>query len=131
MIIHFTRANVFHMGDTYFNGFYPFIDASTGGTIDGMIAAVDRVLAEANADSKIIPGHGPVSGRKELVAYRDMLAGIRNKVKPMVKAGRSLAQVQAARPSAPWDPVWEDGYFKPDQFVAIVYQSLGGKVRTR
>ena len=127
VIIHFTRANVFHMGDTYFNGFYPFIDVGTGGTIDGMIAAADRVLAEADAGTKIIPGHGPVSGRTELAAYRDMLAGIRDKVKPMVKARRSLAQVQAARPSAKWDQVWGNAFFKPEQFVAVVFQSLGGK----
>jgi cyclase len=127
VIIHFTRANVFHMGDTYFNGFYPFIDVGTGGTLDGMIAAADRVLAEADAGTKIIPGHGPVSGRTELAAYRDMLAGVRNKVKPMVKAGRSLAQVQAARPSAKWDPTWGNAFLTPERFVAVVFQSLGGK----
>jgi cyclase len=127
VIIHFTRANIFHMGDTYFNGFYPFVDIGTGGTIDGMIAAADRVLAEANADTKIIPGHGPVSGRTELAAYREMLAGIRAKVKPMVKAGRSIEQVQAARPSAKWDPVWGNAFFTPEKFVAAVFQSLGGK----
>ena len=99
----------------------------TGGTIDGMIAAADRVLAEANAGTKIIPGHGPVSGRSELAAYREMLAGVRDKVKPMVKAGRSLAQVQAARPSARWDPTWGNSFFTPEQFVAVVFQSLGGK----
>ena len=127
VIIHFTHANVFHMGDTYFNGFYPFIDVGTGGTINGMIAAADRVLAEADAGTKIIPGHGPVSGRTELAAYRDMLAGVRDKVRPMVKAGRSLAQVQATRPSAQWDRVWGNAFFKPEQFVAVVFQSLGGK----
>jgi cyclase len=127
VIIHFTHANVFHMGDTYFNGFYPFIDVGTGGTINGMIAAADRVLAEANAGTKIIPGHGPVSGRTELVAYRDMLVGVRDKVRPMVKAGRSLAQVQAARPSAKWDSTWGNAFFTPEQFVAVVFQSLGGK----
>jgi glyoxylase-like metal-dependent hydrolase (beta-lactamase superfamily II) len=127
VIIHFTRANVFHMGDTYFNGFYPFIDVGTGGTIDGMIAAADRVLAEADASTKIIPGHGPVSGRTELAAYRDMLVGVRDKVKRMVKAGRSLAQVQAARPSAKWDSVWGNAFFKPEQFVAVVFQTLGWK----
>jgi cyclase len=127
VIIHFTRANVFHMGDTYFNGFYPFIDVGTGGTIDGMIAAADRVLAEADAGTKIIPGHGPVSGRAELAAYREMLAGIRGKVKPMVKAGRSLAQVQAARPTARWDRMWGNAFFTPEQLVTVVFQSLGGK----
>jgi len=127
VIIHFPRANVFHMGDTYFNGFYPFIDMGTGGTIDGMIAAADRVLAEADAGTKIIPGHGPVSGRAELAAYREMLAGIRNKVKPMVKAGRSLAQVQAARPTAKWDRAWGSAFFTPEQLVTVVFQNLGGK----
>ena len=73
------------------------------------------------------PGHGPVSGRAELAAYREMLAGIRHKVKPMVKAGRSLAQVQAARPTAKWDGAWGSAFFTPEQLVTVVFQNLGGK----
>lgn len=126
-IIHFTKANVVHMGDTYFNGYYPFIDVSTGGSIDGMIAAVDRVLGTIDDRTRVIPGHGPVSNRAELTAYRDMLAGVRNRVKPMVKARKTLAQVQAARPSAAYDATWGNGFLKPEDFVGIVYQSLGGK----
>ena len=76
-IIHFKEANAVHMGDTYFNGFYPFIDVSTDGGIDGMIAAADKVLAMIDDETKIIPGHGPLSNKAELMAYRDMLVTVR------------------------------------------------------
>ena len=76
-IVHFRTANVVHMGDLFFNGMYPFIDVSTGGSIDGMISAAERVLGMIGAETKVIPGHGPVAGRSELTAYRDMLVGVR------------------------------------------------------
>ena len=81
-IIHFRNANVVHMGDLYFNGMYPFIDYSSGGSIDGVIHGVEKVLAMIDDDTKIIPGHGPLSNRAELTAYRDMLRGIRDVVPP-------------------------------------------------
>ncbi|MDQ3137348.1 MAG: MBL fold metallo-hydrolase [Gemmatimonadota bacterium] len=126
-VIHFTKADVVHMGDTYFNGMYPFIDVSSGGSVDGMIAAVTRVLGTLGAATRVIPGHGPVSGRAELARYRDMLVSVRDRVRPMVTARKTLAQVQAARPSAAYDATWGNGFLKPEQFVEIVYRSLGGK----
>jgi len=123
-VVIFAKANVIHTGDIYFNGFYPFIDVATGGSIEGMIGAADRILGLANAETKIIPGHGPLSNATELKAYRDMLAVVRSKMKPLVAAGRTLAQVQAAKPTAAFDAEWGDGFLKPEQFVANVYQSL-------
>lgn len=75
-IIYFRKANVIHAGDTFFNGFYPFIDASTGGSLDGMTAAADQILSLANDQTRIIPGHGPLGGRAEVKAFRDMLATV-------------------------------------------------------
>ena len=123
-IIHFRTANVVHMGDTYFNGLYPFIDTDTNGSVKGMIAAADRVLAITDDITKIIPGHGPLSNKSELKAYRHMLATVYAKVERMVKAKQSLQQVIAAKPTAEFDAAWGKGFLKPEQFVEIVYKSV-------
>ena len=122
-IIHFKNANVVHMGDTYFNGLYPFIDTGTNGSVKGMIAAAERVLQITDDTSKIIPGHGPLSNKAELKAYRDMLAKVHANVAAMVKAKKTLAQVIAAKPTKEFDEKWGNGFLKPDQFVEIVYAS--------
>jgi len=126
-IVHFRKANVIHAGDTFFNGLYPFIDVSTGGSVDGMIAAADRVLALADDKTRIIPGHGPVTDRVGLKVYRDMLAGVRDRIVPLVKAGKTLAEVQAAKPTASYDEKWGKGFLKPEEFVAIAYASFAKK----
>ena len=100
-VVHFKKANVIHMGDLFFNGLYPFIDASTGGSVDGMINGADKVLALANDATQIIPGHGPMAKKADLVAFRAMLAGVRDKMKPLITAGKTLAEVQAAKPTRP------------------------------
>ncbi len=123
-IVHFEKANAVHMGDVYFNGMYPFIDVSSGGSIDGMIAAVERVLPMLGADTKVIPGHGPLSDKAELTAYRDMLKGVRGAVAALVTAGKTLQEAQAAKPTAPWDETWGKGFIEPDTLVALVYSSL-------
>jgi glyoxylase-like metal-dependent hydrolase (beta-lactamase superfamily II) len=79
-IIHFKKANIVHMGDTFFNGFYPFIDYSSGGTPDGVIAATERVIALSDDQTKIIPGHGPLATKADLIVYRNMLVGTIGKI---------------------------------------------------
>lgn len=123
-VIHFRHANVVHMGDVYFNGGYPFIDYSSGGSIDGVIAAVDRVLGMIDDATKVIPGHGALSNRAELTAYRDMLRGVRAKIAPMVEAGKSLEEVVAAKPTAGFDEKWGGGFIPPDGFAKIAYNTL-------
>ena len=123
-IVHFKKANAVHMGDIYFNGMYPFIDVSSGGSIDGMIAAVDRVLPMLGADTKVIPGHGPLSNKAELTNYRDMLEGVRGAIAKLVAAGKTLDEAKAAKPTAPWDAKWGQGFIQPDAMVALVYFSL-------
>lgn len=124
VVIYFRRANVVHMGDTYFNGRYPFIDLSSGGSVDGMVAAVDRVLAMTDHSTKYIPGHGELSGRAELGAYRDMLATVRDRIRKLARQGRTLAQVKAAKPSAEFDAAWGTGFINPDRFIEILYTDL-------
>lgn len=122
-LIHWQKANVLHMGDAFFNKIsFPFIDLSTGGSIDGAIAAANRGLELAGPDTKIIPGHGPLATRAELAAYRDMLADIRAKVAAGIAAGQTLAQIQVTKPAERYG--MPDGFVKPDKFVETVYSSL-------
>ena len=123
-LILFTKANVIHMGDVYFATGYPFIDLSSGGSAKGVIAAVDTGLALGNPTTRYIPGHGPVSDRAALTAYRAMLADIVAKVEAGIKAGKPMEAVVAAKPSAAYDAKWGGGFIKPDQFVGLVYASL-------
>jgi cyclase len=124
IFVFFPKANVLHMGDVFFNGFYPFIDASTGGHINGMIAAVDAARPFVTAQTKIVPGHGPVGDRAGLDAYRRMLTTVRDNVQKLKASGKTLADVQAAKPSAAFDAVWGKGMMVPDNFVALVYTTL-------
>ncbi|HYA14481.1 MAG TPA: MBL fold metallo-hydrolase [Syntrophales bacterium] len=123
-IVHFKNSNVIHMGDIYFNGMYPFIDLSAGGSINGMIAAVQRILTLCDDNTKIIPGHGPLSDRTGLEAYRKMLTAVRDRINREINAGKNLDAVIASRPTRDFDPAWGNGFLKPDLFVRIVYDSL-------
>jgi len=123
-IVHFVNSDVVHMGDLYFQGKYPFIDVDSGGSIDGVIAAADQVLAMVDDNTKIIPGHGPLSNKAELMEYRNMLSDIRKIVADMMAAGKSAEEIQAAMPTKPWDEVWGGGFMKPDVFASIVVRSL-------
>ena len=124
IFVHFEGTNVLHMGDVFFNGMYPFIDAGTGGHIDGMIAGVEKALSRVNSLTKIVPGHGPLGNRTSLEAYGHTLKAIRDRVAEQKKAGKTLAQVQAAKPSAEYDATWGKGMMSPDDFVALVYNTL-------
>jgi cyclase len=123
-IVQFRKANVLHGGDTFFNGMYPFIDLSSGGSVSGMIAAADRMLALAGDGTKIIPGHGPLATKADLKAHRDMLATARDRVAALVKAGKTLEEATAAKPLAELDAKWGQGFLKADPFVSILYKDL-------
>jgi cyclase len=123
-VILFEKANIVHAGDVYFNGMYPFIDVNAGGSIDGMIAACDRILGLARSDTKIVPGHGLLSTPDELRAYRQMLAAVRDRVQGLMKEGKSRGEVIAARPTKDLDEKWGRGGFEPDTFVGIVYDGM-------
>lgn len=120
-VVFFRWAEVVHMGDIFFNGMYPFIDRASGGSTAGVIAAVDAVLAEIGPDADIIPGHGPLADRTALEAYRAMLIGARDAVAALVAAGKTVDEAIAAKPTAPWDAAWGNGWIKPDTFVTMLY----------
>ncbi len=124
VIVWFRHANVIHMGDTFFNGRYPLVDLASGGSVDGFIVAADRVLALSDANTKIIPGHGPLGDRVALQAFRTMMTTVRDRIKQAIAAGRTLDQVKAAKPTADWDAVWGNGRITPTLFVEILYQEL-------
>ncbi len=125
-IVHFKNSNIIHTGDTFFNGFYPFIDVEHGGSIDGMIKAAGITLGLANDQTKIIPGHGPLATKKQLVAFRDMLVQARDAIKMAAKGGKSPEQVAKADPLKALNAKWGKGFLKPPIFVRIV---LGGMKR--
>lgn len=124
IFVHFEGSNVLHMGDVFFNGTYPFIDASTGGHINGMIAGAETALNRVTAATKIVPGHGRLGNRSTLEAYRHMLTSIRDRVQKEKAAGRTLAETQAAKPSAEFDAAWGKGRMTGDDFVALVYDTV-------
>lgn len=126
-IIHFKKSGVVHMGDTFFNGMYPYIDAHAGGGIDGMIRVADMILRLGGDDLKIIPGHGPIATKEDLKAFRNMLATVRGKMRPMIAAHKTLEEVQAAKPTADFDETWGKGFLKADRWVSLIYNDLNSK----
>lgn len=126
-VVHFRRANVLHMGDVFFHGTYPFIDLGSGGSAQGVLDAVNRALELADGETKVIPGHGPLTDTAALTAYRDMLADVLGKVRELAAQGKSLEEVQAAKPTAPYDEARAGGFIGPDDFVATVYESVKGE----
>jgi cyclase len=119
-IVHFVKSDVIHMGDVFFNGMYPFIDTSSGGTIDGMVAGCDAGLALAGDSTKIIPGHGPLGTKAELQAYRDMLAAVSARVKKLLAEGRKPDEIGQAGVTAEFDAKYGRGFLKPADFAQMV-----------
>ena len=113
-----------HMGDTYFSSSYPFFDLDSGGSLDGMIAAADRVLTLANRDTQIMPGHGPLASPADLRDYRDMLVKVRQRVANLIADGADEAAVIAARPTRDLDRQWSSGPLTAERWLPLVYASL-------
>ena len=126
----FAEADILHCGDTYWNGFYPFIDYSTGGSIDGMIKAAEANVAAAGNETAVIPGHNlpdhasPVSNKAELASFRDMLVAIRENVGKLKRQGRSLDETVAANPTAAFDAKWGQFIITPALFTKLVYEGV-------
>jgi cyclase len=112
------------MGDTFFNKLYPFIDTASGGTVDGVIAAADRVLALANDTTKLIPGHGPLASKADLKVYREMLAMVSARIRREIKLGKTVEEVAATKPTEEFDEVWGKAFITPARFIEMVYKNL-------
>ncbi|WP_244502015.1 MBL fold metallo-hydrolase [Terriglobus roseus] len=122
--VRFAEADVIHVGDTWWNGFYPFIDYSTGGSIDGKILATKNNIAAVTQNTIIVPGHGPVSNRAKLIEYFEMLSTIRENVARLKKDGRTLEDTVMAKPTLAFDPVWGNFLITPAKFTGLVYRGV-------
>jgi cyclase len=122
-VVYWKKANVVHMGDLFMTqGSMPYVDLGSGGNVRGFVAAADKVLAMTNAETKIIPGHGPMATRADLQAWRNMIADVIAKVEMGIKAKKTLAQIQAMKPAAKWE--MPGAFIGGDAFVKAVYESL-------
>jgi glyoxylase-like metal-dependent hydrolase (beta-lactamase superfamily II) len=121
----FTEADIVHCGDAFWNGIYPFIDYSTGGSIDGAIKATEEILAAVTDKTIVIPGHGtPVSNKAELASYREMLVAVRDNVAKLKQQGRSVDDAIASKPTAAFDAKWGQFVISPALFTRLVYEGV-------
>jgi len=123
-IVYFKKANVIHTGDLYFNGYYPYIGISSGGSVNDMILVVNKIIKKIDDKTVVIPGHGPLSNKTELKNYVNMLTVIRDNMLPLVKAGKTLEEVQAAKPTAEFDDIWGKTWMEGDDFVRLLYMGM-------
>ena len=124
VLVHFRKANVLHAGDTFFNGSYPFIDVDSGGSVAGLIACVDRILTLADAETKIIPGHGPVASRADAEAYRAMLATTTGRIAELMMQGLDADAIVAAAPTADHDGRWASGFINGERFTRMIVRAF-------
>jgi len=124
LFVRFRNADVLFVGDTYWNGMYPFIDNEHGGSIDGMIRAANLSLKMAGDNTIIVPGHGPIATRADLEMYRTMLQTTRDNVAKLKGEGMNLEAIIAAKPTATYDAKWGNSLIDPAFFTRLVYNGL-------
>jgi glyoxylase-like metal-dependent hydrolase (beta-lactamase superfamily II) len=122
--VHFTDADIIHVADTLWNGHFPFIDYSTGGSIDGMIRAAEANVARVTDKTIVIPGHGPIGNKSQLIEFRDMLVSVRDKISKLKKEGKSRDEVVAAKPTADYDTKWGGFVIDGNFFTRLVYAGV-------
>lgn len=127
-VIFFEQANIVHMGDHYFNGMFPFVDVGTHGSVRGMVKNIDAILDRITDKTIVIPGHGPVSNKKELLAFRSMLAATANEVEAMMTKKMSLKSIQKKGLSSQWK-VWGKGFLSEEVWIGILHSSLSKDAR--
>lgn len=120
-LIHFVNANVIHTGDLWFNGIYPFVDISSGGSVSGAIKTIKSILALADDDTRIIPGHGPLGDKQAMRDYLAMLETVSGRMAKLIAAGKSIDEIVALKPNADYDESWGRDFLKPDMFLRILY----------
>lgn len=120
-LIHFVNANVIHTGDLWFNGIYPFVDISSGGSVSGAIKTIKSILALADDATRIIPGHGPLGDKQAMRDYLAMLETVSGRMAKLIAAGKSIDEIVALKPNADYDETWGRNFLKPDMFLRILY----------
>jgi cyclase len=129
IVVRWNEAEVVALGDIYWSGQYPYIDVESGGSLAGMVAAVEGTLARSNDRTVVIPGHGPVSDRAELAAYRDMLVAVGRKLREAVESGMGVEEILALKPTAEFDASFgrPGAIVTPEEFVRSIYRDLASK----
>ena len=130
-IIYFPKSNVMHMGDTYFKGRYPYIDLGSGGSVMGVLKALNKAIFLADSDTKIIPGHGTLSNKKELMEYRDVITTVIDRVKKAIASDMTLEEIKASNLTKEYDEEWGSGFINPDKFMEILYSDLTKEETTK
>ncbi|MBE0712187.1 MAG: MBL fold metallo-hydrolase [Candidatus Aminicenantes bacterium] len=130
LLFRFVKANVVHAGDLFFSNGFPFINISAGGTVEGMINAAEEILGMCDERTKVIPGHGPLSDREGVRAFKDLLVAGRDRIAALIKQGKSLDEAVAAKPA---EGLYKGGesWLSSDMFVKVVYQDLTGEFRKK
>jgi cyclase len=123
-VVFFKKANVVHMGDVFLSAGFPFVDLSSGGSIQGIIAGTARVLKEIGPDTKIIPGHGPLADKARLQAYHDMLGVMVTRMRREIANKQTIEQVLGSKITADYDTAWPGGR---ERFLRILHQELSRK----
>jgi len=123
-VVWFADADVFHLGDVFFNGFYPFVDVSSNGSLEGYISAVEGVLMRTTENTTIIPGHGPLANANDLRAYLEVLRTARERIRSAIDGGMSEDEAVTADLTADYDEQWGGGFMNPENFVRLSYKSL-------
>ena len=123
-VIHFKNANVIHTGDIWFNGAYPFIDVSSKGSIDGVINSIRALIELADDNTRIIPGHGPLSDRQGMQGYLEMLETVRDRMSRLITEEKSLDEIIELKPNADYDDALGKGFINPEQFLRNLHSDL-------
>jgi len=123
-ILFFEEANVVHLGDVFFNRMYPFIDIDSGGSVTGIIAAVDLIIPMLNEQTRIIPGHGPIGNLQDLKTYRATLATVSARMRKLIEDGKTRDEVIALKPTEEFDKVWSWSFMPPERWTGLIYDSL-------
>ena len=123
----FENANVVHTGDTYVNGYFPLVDVDGGGTLSGIIASADAILARATPSTKIVPGHGPLATPADLKRFRDVLVDVKARIEKGIASGKTMEQFIASKPLADLDAAWGHGFLTTDQVISLCWLDLSRK----
>lgn len=123
-IIYIAPANIVVVGDIFSNPYYPIIDLSSNGSIDGIIHTVEEILARSDAQTRIVPGHGPIATRPDLEKYHEMLVQVRGRIQSLIASGKTMQETVDGAPTKEFDDKWGSGYVPADIFTAMVFASL-------
>jgi len=129
-IIFFKKANIVHMGDHFFNGMFPFVDVGTNGSVRGVVKNINGILDKIADDTIVVPGHGAISNKKQLIAFKDMLVGTINEVEVMMAQKMNLKAIQDKGLSEQWK-VWGKGFLNEKVWISIIYSSLTVSLQTQ